>query len=121
MSEGEVDSISYDPVTANDKLVRQIHANFDAALAEVEHMRENERQKWLAEASEMRGQDALTVGMNAGEKRRDRNYAAAGEFWGGVKAAGSTQKAENATWRATRKDDRETAKEDQAASRNRSR
>jgi hypothetical protein len=121
MLEGEVDSINYDPSTANDKLVRQIHANFDAALAEVEHMRENERQNWLAYASELKGQDAHAAAMNGGEKRRDENYAAAGNYWGGVKAASNTQKSENATWSATRKDDREAAKEVQAASRGRSR
>ncbi len=121
MSEGEVSSVNFDPATANDKLVQQIHANFDAALAEVEHQRANERQDWLAYSSEVRAEESHASAMAKGSSTRDSRYAAAGEHWRGVKAASNTQKAENATWSATRKDDREAAKDVQSASSGRAR
>lgn len=102
-------------------LVEKIAANLDADWQEVQHQRSNELQQWREYANMLKGQDAQTDAKQRGNDTRDWNYAAAGEHWGGVKAASNTQKAENATWSATRKDDREAAKNVQSASRGRAR
>lgn len=100
-------------------LVEKIAANLNADWQEVQHRRANEAQQWRDYANMLKGQDALADGQQRGAETRDGNYAAAGEHWRGAKAASNTQKAENATWSATRKDDREAAKDVQSASRGR--